>query len=158
MRVRAIKDQAGIKVGTISEYLGGTGCYFDNTGYVHIEYCNKYPEFYQIINDHELILSELVEGKCYKNLRTGKVGKFENAVLGGAYLIGRFEYECDRFDLFVEIAEGKPSPKEKGELETLSAILEKIGNPSPVDDDVYVQVLYRVLKGTIEHLIAKERS
>jgi len=105
MRVRAIKDQAGIKVGEIG--IAEYGFVRFANCHIAIPDCKKYPEWFQIINDHELILSELVEGKHYRNLRTGYEGKYGVHKNGPTLYTELSDGIINLFDLFVEVAEEK---------------------------------------------------
>jgi hypothetical protein len=110
MRIRALKDQAGIKDGEIAKVFGNI-VYFKNHGQEYVNHCKKYPEWYQEIGDNQLILSELIDGKRYKNLRTGFVGQKDICIDTDTLIRLKPPHQdkCESFDLFTEV----PSPKEE---------------------------------------------
>jgi len=71
IRVRALKDQAGLKAGVFMEMVkSGSGWYLYNHNHVNNATIHLYPEWYQIILAGVLTWKELKNGK-YKELKTG---------------------------------------------------------------------------------------
>lgn len=106
MRVRLLKDflnaKAGEFVGCVSTRLGiwkVSGVTF------WLSEIELNPETFQKIEDNQLVLSELVEGKRYMDLRNGGSGFYRKRDNSLTVPIGL--HECKEFDLFTELPEVK---------------------------------------------------